>query len=342
MYIRKQDCYTENKVFEYLDMNDFEAERFDMVRKIVKLNRADHPWADMTNEEILVSARMKLKDIHTGKEGYTLAAALLFGTENTLASVLPHYKTDALCRKVDTELYDDRDDIRCNLLGAYYRLLDFIHKHLLDRVCLEGNQRVSVREMIFREVVVNLLVHREFSNAYPATITIFKDTVVTENWNRPYMSGLVSLETLKPHPKNPIIASFFKQLGWVEELGSGVRKMYKYCPLYVKGATPIIEDGDVFKLTIRHEMESDTITEGVSEGVSEGVNENEKQLLNLIRKSPSLSAPELSKMIGKSLATTERYLSAIRKKGLVEYRGAAKNGGYYIIEQLQNNAERDQ
>ncbi|MDP4277784.1 MAG: putative DNA binding domain-containing protein [Bacteroidota bacterium] len=85
LYLRKQDSYTENKVFEYLNMSDFETEWFDMVRKMVKFNRADHAWADMTNEEILVSARLRLKDVHTGKEGYTLAAALLFGTESTLA-----------------------------------------------------------------------------------------------------------------------------------------------------------------------------------------------------------------------------------------------------------------
>lgn len=95
--------------------------------------------------------------------------------------------------------------------------------------------------------------HREFSCAYPATMTIYKDVVVTENWNRPYMMGRISLENLKPHPKNPTIANFFKQLGWVEELGSGIRKMYKYCPIYVKDALPVIEEGDVFKLTIRHE-----------------------------------------------------------------------------------------
>ena len=53
--------------------------------------------------------------------------------------------------------------------------------------------------------------------------------------------------------QNPTIANFFKQLGWVEELGSGIRKMYKYCPIYVKDALPVIEEGDVFKLTIRHE-----------------------------------------------------------------------------------------
>jgi len=31
--------------------------------------------------------------------------------------------------------------------------------------------------------------------------------------------------------------------------------MYKYCPIYLKGATPIIEEDDIFKLTIRYEEE---------------------------------------------------------------------------------------
>lgn len=66
-------------------------------------------------------------------------------------------------------------------MGAYPRLLAFIQKHLPDRFYLEGTQRISIRDVIFREVVANLLVHREFSNAYPATLTIFKDKVVTEN-----------------------------------------------------------------------------------------------------------------------------------------------------------------
>ncbi len=64
-------------------MEDFETELFDTVRNLVRLTRADHPWINMSNEEILVSARMRLRDSYTGKEGYTLAAALVFGKENT-------------------------------------------------------------------------------------------------------------------------------------------------------------------------------------------------------------------------------------------------------------------
>jgi len=295
----------------------------------------------------------------------------VFGKENTLAAVLPHYKTDALCRKVDVERYDDRDDIRCNLMRAYSRLLAFIRKHLSDRFYLEGNQRMSIRELIFREMVANLLVHREFSSAYPATMTIYKDVVVTENWNRPYMMGRISLENLKPHPKNPTIANFFKQLGWVEELGSGVRKMYKYCPIYVKDALPIIEEGDVFKLTIRHEPLNEPLNEPLkgpvnsvqvvdlygnvvsvedegidggsingpvneplneeNEPLNEPLNEYEISLISYLKERPGANRNDIENTLGISLATLKRAINSLQKRDLIERIGSRKTGGYYLI-----------
>ena len=36
----------------------------------------------------------------------------------------------------------------------------------------------------------------------------------------------------------------------VEELGSGMRKMFKYTPLYANGKEPIIEEQDVYRIEI--------------------------------------------------------------------------------------------
>ena len=45
------------------------------------------------------------------------------------------------------------------------------------------------------------------------------------------------------------IAKFFKEIGWVDELGSGVRNIYKYNRIY-SGADPEFIEGDVFKTII--------------------------------------------------------------------------------------------
>ena len=54
---------------------------------------------------------------------------------------------------------------------------------------------------------------------------------------------------ISPYPKNPKIARFFKEIGWVDELGSGIRNVYKYSKIYL-GADPEFLEGDVFKTII--------------------------------------------------------------------------------------------
>ena len=166
-----------------------------------------------------------------------------------IRSVLPHHRTDAILRKEDVDRYDDRDDIRTNLIESYERLRSFISKHLPDKFYLEKDQRVSLRDVIFREVISNLLIHREFTNPYPAKLVILRDCVYTENSNKPHGNGAIDPSSFSPYPKNPTIAKFFKEIGWVDELGSGVRNVYKYSLLY-SGAKPAFIEGDVFKATI--------------------------------------------------------------------------------------------
>ena len=39
---------------------------------------------------------------------------------------------------------------------------------------------------------------------------------------------MIDPEDFSPYPKNPKTAKFFKEIGWVDELGSGVRNIYEY------------------------------------------------------------------------------------------------------------------
>jgi len=76
-----------------------------------------------------------------------------------------------------------------------------------------------------------------------------KDRVFIENGNKPHGHGMIDPEDFSPYPKNPKIAKFFKEIGWVDELGSGVRNIYKYNKIY-SGADPEFIEGDVFKTII--------------------------------------------------------------------------------------------
>lgn len=82
--------------------------------------------------------------------------------------------------------YDDREVIITNLIDSFRRLMDFGKKHLNDVFVLDGDQSVSARDKILREIISNILAHRDYSSAYPAKFVIEKDKMYTENSNLPH------------------------------------------------------------------------------------------------------------------------------------------------------------
>ncbi len=251
MYLRKQSSYTENIIYPYATLEDLDAKLINIAKIRAKNeNGGNHPWFEMNNLEFLKSAQLYKKDFQTGKKGITLAGILLFGKDETILNVLPHHQTDAILRQNNLDRYDDRDDIRTNLIDTYKRLMSFVEKHLPDPFYMEEDSRVSLRNKIFREAVSNIIIHREYTSAFPAKMIIENEKVVFENANRVNKTGNILPNNFTPFPKNPIIAKVFKEIGFADELGSGVRNIFKYTKHYSKGNSPRIMEEDIFKIII--------------------------------------------------------------------------------------------
>lgn len=248
LYARKSGSYFVNKVTRF----GMDALRPDLIARAKKMTRVrgeNHPWHSMSDEELLCSAGLILTDEFTQREGITIAAILLFGQDSTIMSVLPQHKTDAIFRVQNLDRYDDRDVVITNLLESYDRLIAFGEKHLNDTFHLEGMQSVSARDHILREIVSNLLMHRDFSSGYVAKMVIEKDKLYTENANLSHGYGVLNLATFDPFQKNPPISKVFREIGLADELGSGMRNTYKYTKMY-SGGEPQFVEGDVFRITI--------------------------------------------------------------------------------------------
>ncbi|MCM1143765.1 MAG: putative DNA binding domain-containing protein [Blautia sp.] len=249
MYARKQTTYFVNKVYPNLGLEFLDFEVIRRAKKMAILRVDNHAWVDMTEEEILKSLGLIITDPDTGKEGITLAAILLFGKDSTIMSVLPQYKTDAIFRVKNLDRYDDREVIITNLIDSYRRLMDFGKKHLNDIFVLDGDQSISARDKILREIISNILAHRDYSNAYTAQFVIEKDKIFTKNSNLPHGHGELQLNKFEPFPKNPPISKVFREIGYADELGSGMRNANKYTKLY-SGGTPIFIEDSIFEIII--------------------------------------------------------------------------------------------
>ena len=105
------------------------------------------------------------------------------------------------------------------------------------------------QQLCYWEMIANTLIHREFTSSYTAKFVIEKDRMYTENANRSSGDGIITPDNMEPNPKNPIIASFFRNIGWSDRLGSGVRNIFKYSKYY-SGEEPEFVEGDVFRIIV--------------------------------------------------------------------------------------------
>lgn len=250
MYIRKQNIFTEKKIFPFVAMDDLRLDLLPKIRQMAITHAGGkHPWESMGDKELLQSAGLYGVDLGTGEKGYNLAAVMLLGKDDIILNACPAYETDALVRKVNIDRYDDREIVRTNLVESYDLLMEFARKHLPDKFFLENAVNISLRNIIAREMLGNILMHREFSSTYTAKFVIERDRMYVENASRAARTGEITPENLEPNPKNPIIASFFRNIGRADRLGSGVRKLFKYSKYY-SGQDPLFIEGDVFRIIV--------------------------------------------------------------------------------------------
>ena len=348
LHRRKAADYSERKIFPFSKNEDFDFDRLiPKVRLLASNRQSDHPWVNMSDLELLRSAGLYQDDLETGKSGFNLAAILLFGRDEVIRSCTNNYVTDAIFRKEDMDRYDDRLMVTTNLIDAYEQLIEFINKHTLDKFYMIEDQSVSIRSKIARELVSNILVHRDYTSAYPAKIIIEHNRIVTENWSLPKNPGRIDPNNFTPYPKNPLLANFFIHIGRADILGSGVRNLYKFTKMY-SGNEPELTDDDVFKTVVPFTLFSYEMSDKMSdndemsdkvfkpqtsfETVGSSLDEGYRDiLLSFLDKNGEISATDAATLIRRNSKTARRVLIKLVNEGIITATGANKNRIYKKI-----------
>jgi len=228
-----------------------------------------------------------------------------------------------------------------NLIESYDRLMAFGKKHLNDTFHLDGIQSVSARDHILREIISNLLMHRNFSSGYVAKLVIEKNRIYTENSNLSHGYGALDIATFEPFQKNPPISKVFREIGLADELGSGMRNTYKYTKMY-SGGEPQFVEGDVFRITIPlSEVATATVgpefitpNNGAINGVINGaikLTETEQKLLQFLKENPHATKPIMVSTVGVGAGTIERAIKKLKKANLLERVGPNKTGYWKVM-----------
>jgi len=368
MYNRKQNTFTEKEVYPHVKNEHLRLDLLPRIRQMAINRQPGHPWGNMSDSELLQSAGLLGEDIETGRKGYNLAAIMLLGRDHVIKNVCPAYRTDALLRKINIDRYDDRLIVETNLIESYDLLVQFAEKHLLDKFHLEGYQRVSLRGIIVREMISNVLIHREFKSSHFARLIIEKNRMFTENANRADTGDYITPDNYRPNPKNPIIAAFFRNIWLADELGSGVRKLFEYVSKY-SGKDPEMIDGDIFKIIVplddnysfdMNSGGSGSVAPGAGSAFSyagssmymletepipfsknmdskiysannNGINELRNKIVLLMREKPSITTKQIADKLNLDGRNVESHIRALKKSGIIRREGARKNGCWVVL-----------
>ncbi len=229
--------------------------------------------------------------------------------------------------------------------GGLFDVVEDTMRYIIGeiKVAFEITGEKTQRDEIFeypipalRELVLNAIVHRDYTSPVDIQIKIFDQEITIFNPGKLY--GNLTIEDLKTdtyqsHTRNKLIAEAFYLTKDIEKYGSGFIRIRREISQYPTMEFVYNEVGTGFLATLRYKQQRVTknVTKNVTENVTENVTDTrEMQILNLMKKNNRISTGEMARILNVSRMTIAREISSLKKQGLVIRIGSAK-GGYWEV-----------
>ena len=307
------DYYVDDR-HDFSDISQKNIEKFiEMIEKYQGKSFQDDPMTVLRKYELIKEDKL------------TFGAYLLFTSNN---SVLTAFQIGRFKTPVDII---DNIDINTDIVSQIDKAMEFIKKHLMTEFIITGEpQRVMKYDYpleAIREVLINMIVHRDYRDSGNSIIKIFDDRI--EFFNPGKLYDDITIEKLQSgdyasRTRNRAIARAFKEAGIIEQYGSGISRIKKECNRHGVKEPKFEEFSHGFRVTLFKE----NIDGGVNGGVSGGVNGGVNELLEFIANNPNLNAKQISESLHMSLRTTERFLKQLKDENKIAFQGSPKTGGY--------------
>lgn len=253
---------------------------------------------------------------------YNYIAYLLADENGVSIKVAKYAGTD----KVD--LIENEEYGYCSLIKSTYHVLEKMRIENTTKTKVTSSKRLEknlVEAVPLREALINAIVHNDFSREIPPVFEIFSDRMEFTSYG-----GLISGQSREDFfscssmPRNRELMRVFKDVGLVEQLGSGMSRILRF---YDKS---IFEISDhfikvVFPFSVSNENE--IIVNGDNNGDNNG---DENRVLLLLEKEPNLTAKKISEQTGFSTRKISRIIKSLRETGKIIRMGSARKGYWKV------------
>ena len=214
----------EGIAFDELPMPELSMDDLDLAAVKSLLGEAHKPGV-----EELVTLRLLTRE--QGRFVPTRGAVLLFGKDRIRYFPDAWFQCGRFVGQDKVEIFD-HIELHDHLPGAVESIMMFLKKHAMRGADFSEIRRKDIWSIpvgILREVVINALVHADYSQrGAPTRISFFDDRIEVENPGI-LLPGM-TIEDMKQGVskiRNSVIARIFREAGLIEQWGSGVRRIFK-------------------------------------------------------------------------------------------------------------------
>lgn len=202
-------------------VDDLDSAAMDLARgELRRLGGDRRRWADLPDDELCSAMGLASSD----GELYVAGEQLFCATGDEI--IVYQHRLSA------GSPTDATERIAMPLLPAFGRVLELVAaRNPFEALLLPNGQQLQMHRYppgSIREAVANALVHRRLDVAEPARVEHFDDSLSVISMG-PFVSGVTEHNILSTtsRPRNRLLARAFRALGLIEELGTGVARMYR-------------------------------------------------------------------------------------------------------------------
>jgi len=197
----------DSEILDNITIDDFDNESFDLFKNIVLKNKK------LKKEDLKINNLNILYNLNlVNKDNYSRAAVLLFHKEPTKWFKYVYVKVE---KYNNNELLETKD-IKGSLILIYNQLIHMI------------KDKNEYPFEIFKELIINALLHNDYSSSSPIKIKYYIDSLIIEN--NVYINNEINvLEKKISYINNKLIASTFHVMGLINGWGTGVKRIIKKC-----------------------------------------------------------------------------------------------------------------
>ena len=261
----------------------------------------------------------------------TNAAYLLFKKKESVdtAIELGRFQTEIIIK--------DSRRSKSDVIAQIDEVLEFVKKHINKEVIITAKphniQRWQYPIEALREIITNMVVHRDYRLSSDSIVKIFDHKI--EFYNPGRLPDSITIQDLlnnnyRSTPRNKLLADFFKDLGLIEKYGSGIQRIINYFREEQLPSPEFQNISDGFMVTV-FAKERKEFVKNAPENVPENAPEKRiTVIMEFIKLDAGISMLDLAKKIGVDHKTIKRDIAKLKSLGLLRRIGPAKGGHWEV------------